>query len=146
MTVSRSQPATALLPCPICRANSAEVIHRPSGLWLVSCENDDDPFTVEIYGHDEQSAIKSWNDRAAPQGAAWQPIETAPRDGKRILATGGGLDDTIEVIAYNEKIGAWNTENYTLDDRDDEAEGYSRPSHWQPMPTPLRSSTGSDKP
>jgi hypothetical protein len=67
--------------------------------------------------------------------SAWQPIETAPRDGRRLLGTGGGLDDTVEVISYNGRVGAWDTENYTLDDRDDEAEGYNRPSHWQPMPS-----------
>lgn len=69
--------------------------------------------------------------------AGWQPIETAPRDGSRILATGGGLDDTIEVVSYNNQVGAWNTENYTLDDRADDAEGYNRPSHWQSLPASL---------
>jgi hypothetical protein len=67
---------------------------------------------------------------------AWQPIETAPRDGTRLLGTGGGLEDTVEVISYNELVGAWNTENYTLDDRNDEAEGYNRPSHWMALPAP----------
>lgn len=75
---------------------------------------------------------------AVPQTSGmWQPIETAPKDGSRFLATGGGLDDTIEVASYNERVGAWNTENYTLDDRDDDAEGYNRPSHWQPMPSTM---------
>lgn len=64
----------------------------------------------------------------------WQSIETAPRDGTRILATGGGLANEVEIVSYNERVGAWNTENYTLDDRDDEAEGYNRPHHWMPLP------------
>jgi hypothetical protein len=84
-----------------------------------------------------------WDVETVPSGvlrnddmSEWRPIDTAPRDGTRVLATGGGLDDTVEVISYNERVGAWNTENYTLDDRDDEAEGYSRPSHWMPLPAP----------
>jgi hypothetical protein len=68
--------------------------------------------------------------------AEWQPIETAPRDGTRILATGGGLDANMEVVSYLVDTGAWETPNYVLDDRDNEAEGYSRPTHWMPLPAP----------
>jgi hypothetical protein len=64
----------------------------------------------------------------------WQPIATAPRDGRRILATGGGLEDGIDIVAYHVQVGAWTTTDYTLDDRDDEPEGYNRPTHWQPLP------------
>jgi len=67
----------------------------------------------------------------------WRPIETAPRDGTRMLVTGGGLQDEVEAASYNPVVACWNTESYTLDDRDDEAEGYSRPSHWMPLPAPL---------
>lgn len=66
---------------------------------------------------------------------AWQPMETAPRDGSQILATGGGLSDTVDVVAYTERVGAWNATHFTLDDRDDEPDGYSRPTHWLPIPT-----------
>lgn len=82
-----------------------------------------------------QEAINTLRRSSEQAGEGWQPIETAPRDGRRLLGTGGGLDDTVEVISYNGRVGAWDTENYTLDDRDDEAEGYNRPSHWQPMPS-----------
>lgn len=71
---------------------------------------------------------------ALAQGA-WMPIETAPRDGSRILATGGGIGgSTIEIVTYNERVGAWDAPNDTLDDRDDEPDGYNRPSLWQPLP------------
>lgn len=75
----------------------------------------------------------------------WQPIETAPKDGTAILATGGGLDDSVQIISYLEHVGAWETSEVTLDDRDDEADGYSRPTHWQPLPTPPRSSTDTER-
>jgi hypothetical protein len=76
----------------------------------------------------------------APQPAnvaqpTWQPIETAPRDGTRILATGGGIgDEAIEIVNYNVRVAAWDVPDGTLDDRDDEAEGYNRPTLWQPLP------------
>ena len=66
----------------------------------------------------------------------WQPIETAPRDGQSILATGGGLDDSVQIVSYSEHVGAWETPEATLDDRDDEPDGYSRPTHWMPLPEP----------
>lgn len=73
----------------------------------------------------------------------WQPIETAPRDGTRILATGGGIGgSTIEIVSYNERVGAWDAPNDTLDDRDDEPDGYNRPSLWQPLPTLSLSQAG----
>lgn len=65
----------------------------------------------------------------------WNPIETAPQDGSRVMVTGGGLKAEVEVATYNERIGCWNCETCTLDDRDDEAEGYSRPLFWKPLPT-----------
>ena len=72
--------------------------------------------------------------RRHAQRVPWQPIETAPRDGSRILATGGGLGDVIEIVSYNERVGVWDTPEDTLDDRDDEAEGYNRPTKWQYLP------------
>lgn len=81
----------------------------------------------------EATVLINANAAATP---GWQPIEAAPRDGTRLLGTGGGLENTVEMISYNERVAAWDTENYTLDDRDDEAEGYNRPSHWMPLPSP----------
>jgi len=91
-------------------------------------------------------AIAEWlNERLSSAHAQtpdqWQPIETAPRDGTRILATGGGLESTIEIVVYNERVGSWDTPHYTLDDRDDEAEGYNRPKLWQPLPALSDTST-----
>lgn len=66
--------------------------------------------------------------------SAWRLTETAPKDGTRFLATGGGLGKEVEVVTYNERVGCWNAETCTLDDTDHEPQGYNRPTHWQPMP------------
>jgi len=64
----------------------------------------------------------------------WEGISTAPKDGTRFLAWGGGLDDEIETCSYSSGTGCWNLETYTADDTDDEPQGYCRPTHWRPLP------------
>ncbi|MFT3987164.1 hypothetical protein [Aestuariivirga sp.] len=64
----------------------------------------------------------------------WQTMESAPRDGEWFLAVGGGLGVEIDIASYNKSVGAWNTTRYTLDDHDNEPDGYNRPTHWRPLP------------
>ena len=110
--------------------------------------SDDTPFgnhdvirCLVCYG---EAPHMNWNIRArlaAQVEQPWMPIETAPRDGTRILAIGGGLANQAEVVSYNERVGCWNAPNDTLDDRDDDAEGYNRPTHWQPISAFVNGST-----
>ncbi|MEJ5149004.1 hypothetical protein [Comamonas sp. MYb396] len=66
--------------------------------------------------------------QAAPDG--WQPIETAPRDGERILLS--GPTGRISVGFYEKIDGSW---FWPL--------GLAQPTHWQPLPaTPGSSRTG----
>lgn len=81
----------------------------------------------------------------AGEREAWQSIETAPRDGTRVLATGGGLASEIEIVSYNERVGCWDAPNDTLDDRDDEPQGYSRPKLWQALPSLSRQAPQSSR-
>lgn len=74
--------------------------------------------------------------KTAEGAVAWRDMGTAPRDGTRFLATGGGLGADIDIVSYSERVGCWNATNFTLDDTDHEPEGYSRPSRWQPLPPP----------
>lgn len=84
---------------------------------------------------DEITALRQEVERLKA-ASHWLPIdENTPRDGARILACGGALDEP-DIVSYNERVGAWNATNFTLDDRDDESEGYNRPTHWKPLPTP----------
>lgn len=57
--------------------------------------------------------------RAAEAQTAWQPIETAPRDGTWVLAWCGTSCEQI---------------TWTDEDRWGTGEGWVRPTHWQPLP------------
>lgn len=65
-------------------------------------------------------------------GVTWHPFDTAPRDGSRFLAQGGGLD-AVDICSYNARVGCWDCGAVTLDDTDNEPEGYNRPAQWMPI-------------
>ena len=58
--------------------------------------------------------------------ADWQPIETAPRDGTRVL-TYDSVRGFRDLMKWNMKTGDW---------RDDAGEFFLQPTHWQPLPAP----------
>lgn len=99
------------------------------------------PFNGESYNEFARRLICEVRQSALGNDERWQPIETAPQDGSRLLATGGGLQGTVEVCTYNEHVGCWNCETCTLDDRDHEPQGYNRPLFWQPLPEPPAATT-----
>ncbi|KEZ17215.1 hypothetical protein CP98_03714 [Sphingobium yanoikuyae] len=72
-------------------------------------------------------------DRLEAAERGWQPIETAPRDGTWIVTAGGGADFGMP-MKWNERGGAWECDAVMLEDWDNQAEGYSRPTHWRPLP------------
>jgi hypothetical protein len=57
-------------------------------------------------------------------GARWQPIETAPKDGRRIW-----LADTKNLVTgyWSQPVGAWRTD-WLVGDAGD------KPTHWMPLP------------
>ncbi len=56
----------------------------------------------------------------------WQPIETAPKTGARIIGAWG--NGYVGVLRWVRKSDAW------LGDYDIEPEG--KPHHWMPLPSP----------
>lgn len=67
----------------------------------------------------------------------WQPIESAPRDGTRILA---GRKGWVSVVAWNpdfhahsksKAVGVWMD-----DDGDFGPDAHDWPTHWMPLPAP----------
>jgi hypothetical protein len=69
----------------------------------------------------------------AEAGDGWRDIETAPKDGTRFLVFGGGADK-VEVCTWDDRVGAWDLDHTMLEDFNDQSEGYSRPTHWRPLP------------
>ena len=70
--------------------------------------------------------------------ARWQPIETAPKDGTKILAYDPDRGGSCEILYWGswKGKGAW---------QDDEANGYYEPSHWMPLPEPPQQDRGDEK-
>jgi Lar family restriction alleviation protein len=87
----------ALLPCPFCGGTAS--LDCSVGGFFVECDACEargpfveyEDFPDDQIGKAEQAAAAAWNQRSA-----WQPIETAPRDGR-------------DFIAYNEFTGPYIT-------------------------------------
>lgn len=84
-----------------------------------------DATTREFAREVERAAIQA--DRASrdpsPQGDGWQPIETAPRDGTRVLlATPNGR---IADGMFHARYGVWSWPYVMVE-----------PTLWRPLPTP----------
>lgn len=62
--------------------------------------------------------------RERESSSAWQPIESAPRDGTLILCV--DKDGVMEVCFYTGQGDFMNHISYT----------YCEPTHWQPLPEP----------
>lgn len=54
---------------------------------------------------------------------SWQPIETAPKDGRRVLCGFQGQFRWLEFVGECNPHGVG-------------APGYAKPTHWMPLPTP----------
>lgn len=69
----------------------------------------------------------------------WKTIDSAPRDGTRILIAGGtfelGWDD--QIIADHIEIAFWHTDHWHGPEANAHDEWQKhRPTHWQPLPAP----------
>lgn len=75
---------------------------------------------------------------ALREGGSWQPIETAPKDGTRLLAFVAELE-AVDFIQWQERHGSpvgWR-DSFIRVYRDNDAGG---PTHWMPLPKPPASS------
>jgi hypothetical protein len=99
------------------------VQHQPDGSIVI----DADLATVRVDALDSQMALENAELRAYRERMAWQPIDTAPKDGTEILAlcrAPARDGDYYEAVRYLTDAPCWVTR-----------EGWMRhPTHWMPLP------------
>jgi hypothetical protein len=73
----------------------------------------------------------------------WQPIETAPKDGTRILLGGGWYDDEAGGPVRVSMVARWaqlnrGTHGWLIAEREGGYNNvtYDDPTHWMPVPDP----------
>lgn len=76
----------------------------------------------------------------------WQPIETAPKDGTRVLLYLAAPWSRLELARWYQPWGNWQTDGDEPDQFRDEycGIGSQLPTHWQPLPPPPVQAQGSD--
>ncbi|MFG6599345.1 MULTISPECIES: Lar family restriction alleviation protein [unclassified Sulfitobacter] len=127
-----------LKPCPFCggRASMAKS-HDPDthgAFHFIQCHKcramSGEFYAVETCPIFYGQVRDAWNARAAiaaltptPQ-EVWQPIETAPKDGTRILL----WLDPQSIVVPAEWRGRWMGDDYPLN--------MTTPTHWMPQPPP----------
>lgn len=116
-----------LLACPFC-GGLGELQHVPMGFggvkYRVNCQACECRHPL---WDTAETAKREWNTRAAGDAPAWQPIETAPKDGTAFLAWRG-----IERGPFQCWWNDDGREAYWMDYADTEP----NPTHWQPLPAP----------
>ena len=140
---AEADAVVGLLPCPFCGKPPALVTDGPDDydptdsddwrVYHVFCENEN-CVQPGVYGDEiATTAIVAWNTRAT----AWQPIETAPKDGTEVLL---GHANSIWLDYWtmaNELDGFWAM--------CDQWEDPEVPTHWMPLPAaPQIQRTGTD--
>ena len=125
----------ALLPCPFCGGNDLSfrtemegddyrtVIECTDYVVCGNCGAKGPPVSSTEMLWEETAAAAAWNQRSA-----WQPIETAPRDGTKILAWDG---DEPQIVWWCDG-GRW-ISDYLQEYHPGERE---YPTYWQPLPSP----------
>ena len=127
-----------LLPCPFC--GSSDVSYHAETLYSFvvcgKCEAEGPAISCDETGAMEQAAA-AWNQRSA-----WQPIETAPRDGTWVRLAGGECEFNEESDNKGREVtGRWTTEfnqpcwQFAYYDGGYYGE-YENPTHWQPLASP----------
>ena len=133
-----------LLPCPFCGSTEPSIrTDLQSSIAYVVCSNCDaqgPPASFAEMLWEKEDAAAAWNQRSA-----WQPIETAPRDGTWVLLAGGECDLVEESRNKGRVVtGRWTTEFYHKPDGNWQFAYYDAgfygeykdPTHWQPLPSP----------
>jgi len=137
---AQSSPAVALEPCPFCGDAARTYTSRTESLFshdkvkflTIICDNCDILMTSEQ--HDE--IRERWNRRAAlPPSSGWQPIETAPKTGKRIMGAVWCPEDNGRPGFWRQFVMFWN-DVWGGEPIWQFGGLREHPTHWQPLPPP----------
>ena len=71
----------------------------------------------------------------AQGGMAWRPIETAPRDGVSLWLFAPNEEPQQFVGYWSEEYDCWCYDEQLVQD----VQGMAAPTHWMPLPEPVRS-------
>ncbi len=136
--ITQDLGGVVLLPCPWCgkKPNIGQWGAQDLTAWpdatAIECSSDlhDCPVNPSVTGYTRAEAIAAWNTRthsaeiagALRDAERWQPIESAPRDGRAVI---------LAHLGGKPYIGKWCHDTW-VDER-----GLSHgPSHWRPLPAP----------
>lgn len=117
-----------LEPCPFCGASGdrlarAQIFAGDVSIWSVECL---DCGAERASDESQQEADAFWNTRALrPAADEWQDIETAPKDGRRVILWA----EQWTASACGIWVNAW-TVGYDL------PPFLYEPTHWRPLPDP----------
>jgi hypothetical protein len=168
---SPASPEEAMKPCPFCGGPARR---SNGGEWFgTGCDGSTKcpAFLSGLMHRSQEEADAAWNRRAldesraaADQDAGWMPIETAPKDGTRILASGMAYSELADdgfrwltadmgkprkpLIAIVAWVEGWYDKEIDNDDgtyRKERTQGYAywgphahafTPTHWKPLRPP----------
>jgi hypothetical protein len=112
-----------------------EAMHDPSGMTYVDTDTDDYS-SVAIDGcvdlaHVTEAAIAA----AMPHLVGWRPIDTAPKDGTKVLLWWPHWSEIP-------MVGECRYQKWRANDAIEDSSTTIGPTHWQPLPPPPAGSEG----
>ena len=101
-------------------------------IWVIGCDVCD----IEVSNGSELICVDIWQNLPRTSKTEWASIDSAPRDGKRLL--GRGLDDVVYTIKYAEKFAPQyglreGAKGWYCYNSDNPIVGIT---HWMPLPKP----------
>lgn len=136
------EPESPYKPCPFCGGQAEKIaVDEASNMggYVVTCCSCDASSAVVFPVKDSPDGLLNvlWNRRAStpsPEGqTTWQPIETAPKDGRMVLLFPSRCwaEDSDRG-----EVGYWDNDFHDWGGLGSAAEDYTGPTHWMPLPSP----------
>lgn len=122
-----TEPLQETIPCRFCGGPITKVERRQRAGCYVVCTH---CCAQGPAHHTAQEAVEAWNTRATPESEEWQPIETAPKDGTKVLCAWA---KTFHATPHAE-VCECGEEGYWFYSYDGDAPAPDDPpTHWMPL-------------